>query len=462
MDALFLSRCQFGLHSAFHYIYPPLSIGLGLILVVMEGMYIKTKNPAYKEMTKFWVKVFALTFALGVATGLVQIFGFGTNWARYSRFVGDVFGSALGAEGIFAFFLEAGFLGVVLFGWDRVKPGVHYLSTILVACGAHFSAVWIVVANSWMQTPAGYEIVGEGDKAHAVVTDFWTMIFNHSSVDRIVHVIIGCWLAGAFLVISVSAYYMIRKRHLKFAHTSMHIALIVAAVTVVLQLISADSSARTVTKYQPAKLAAMEGLYETQPNAPMAIIGYADNEKKEVIGLKVPSLLSVLAYRNPDAVVTGLNEFPESDWPNVPMVFQTYHIMIYAWGGMFLLTFLSIIYWMRKKLEQARWLLWPLVFSVVLPQIANMAGWFTAEMGRQPWIVYNVLRTSQGLSTNINTAQVAGSITMFLIIFALLFVLFIYLLNYKIHHGPDDPDHAEIDREPIYTDPFQQLKNEET
>src|SRR3989344_8637213 len=193
MDVLFLSRLQFALHTAFHYIYPPISIGLGIMLVVMEGLYLKTKDLKYKKMTSFWIKIFALTFALGVATGLVQTFAFGTNWARFSTFGGDVFGSALAAEGIFAFFLEAGFLGLMLFGWQKVSPKVHYLATLLVAAGAHFSAIWIVVANSWMQTPAGFKIVGEGDKARAVITNFWEMVFNPSFLDRITHVILGAW-----------------------------------------------------------------------------------------------------------------------------------------------------------------------------------------------------------------------------------------------------------------------------
>ncbi len=212
MDVEILARLQFAFTIAFHYIYPPLSIGLGIVMVIMEGMYLKTKNPLYEKMTKFLVKVFALTFAIGVATGIVMEFEFGTNWATYSRYVGDVFGSALAAEGIFAFFLESGFLAILVFGWDKVKPSMHFFSTIMVALGAMFSAIWIVVANSWMQTPAGFHIVGEGINARAEITDFWAMVFNPSSVDRLLHTISGCWLAGAFLVISVAAYYLTEKK----------------------------------------------------------------------------------------------------------------------------------------------------------------------------------------------------------------------------------------------------------
>ncbi|MCW8818334.1 MAG: cytochrome ubiquinol oxidase subunit I, partial [Ignavibacteriaceae bacterium] len=224
MHVEFLARLQFALTIGFHYIYPPLSIGLGVIMVIMEGIYLKTKNPLYEKMTKFWVKVFALTFAIGVATGIVMEFEFGTNWASYSRYVGDVFGSALAAEGIFAFFLESGFLAILVFGWDKVKPPMHFFSTIMVAIGAMFSAIWIVVANSWMQTPAGFHIVGEGLNARAEITDFWELVFNPSSVDRLLHVLSGAWLAGAFLVISISAFYILKKRHLAFSKASIKIA----------------------------------------------------------------------------------------------------------------------------------------------------------------------------------------------------------------------------------------------
>ena len=208
MSVELLSRIQFAFTIAFHYIYPPLSIGLGIALVIMEGLFIKTKNPIYQQITKFWVRIFALTFALGVATGIVMEFEFGTNWATYSRYVGDVFGSALAAEGIFAFFLESGFLAVLVFGWDKVSSKMHFFSTIMVSLGSIMSAVWIVVANSWQQTPAGYHIVGEGLNARAEITNFWQMVFNPSSVERLAHTLSGAWLSGAFLIISVSAFYL--------------------------------------------------------------------------------------------------------------------------------------------------------------------------------------------------------------------------------------------------------------
>jgi len=438
MDVVLLSRIQFALTSMFHYIYPPLSIGLGLMLVIMEGIYIKTKNPLYKQMTKFWVKIFALTFALGVATGLVQLFGFGTNWARYSRFVGDVFGSALGAEGIFAFFLEAGFLGLMLFGWERISPKTHYLSTILVALGAHFSALWIVIANSWMQTPAGYKIVQVGNETRAVVTDFWQMMFNPSAIDRVVHVVLGCWLAGIFLVVSVSAYYLLKKKYLNFAYASLKISLVAACVVLVLQLISADSTARGVSVNQPSKLAAMEGIYQTAKATSLNVIGWVDEKNQKVYAIKIPGLLSFLTYRNFHTPVTGLDQIPQDERPPIQVVFQSYHLMILMWGLMVIATLCALYCWKRNSLSKAKGVLWFLIISVIFPQIANQAGWMTAEIGRQPWVVYKLLRTPEGVSSSINASQVLGSIMMFVVIYILLFILFLFLLDRKIKHGPEE------------------------
>jgi len=453
MDTVILSRIQFALTSSFHYFYPPLSIGLGLMLVFFEGMYLRTNNVLYKTIAQFWMKVFGLTFALGVATGLVQLFGFGTNWARYSRFVGDVFGSALGAEGVFAFFLEAGFIGIMLFGWERVSKKMHYLATILVAIGSHFSAVWIVVANSWMQTPAGYKIVGEGSEAKAVVTDFWQMVCNPSALDRLTHVILGCWLSGAFLILSVSAYYMLKQRHGNFARICMKSGLLFAGIVLILQLISADSTARGVSVNQPIKLAAMEGVYKTAPYTPLGIIGWVDSEQEQVHALRIPGLLSFLVYHNVDTPVRGLQEFPKDEWPNVPVLFQTYHLMIMMWGAMCLAVLAACYAWRKKKLEKAKWVLRFLVVSVVFPAFANLSGWYTAEMGRQPWVVYKLLRTKDGVSPSIVASQVATSIIMLICIYSLLFVLFLYLLNRKIQHGPDG-EPGEKGAELEYRNPY--------
>ena len=440
MDVLTLSRIQFGATIAFHYIYPPLSIGLGVMLVIMEAAWLKTKNPVYHQMARFWTKVFALTFAIGVATGIVMEFEFGTNWATYSRFVGDVFGSALAAEGIFAFFLESGFLAVLLFGWDKVSRKVHFFSTCMVCLGAHFSAVWIVVANSWMQTPAGYHIVGEGMHARAEVTDFWQVVFNPSSMDRLFHTVCGAWQAGAFLVVSVSAWYWLKKKHLDFARASLRVSLTVALAASLLQLVSGHISAQGVAKNQPVKLAAFEGLYNTVSNAPLMIAGYVDEKNEKTVGLAVPGLLSLLAHNDLHTPVTGLNEFVPANRPPVSASFFFFHAMVGAGMANILIAALGGFYFWRGKLAEARWLLWLLVFSVLGPEIANQCGWFAAEVGRQPWLVWHELRTPEGLSAVVKANAVLSSLILFTFLYFMLFAVFIYLLNDKIQHGPHEDD----------------------
>lgn len=449
MDVVFLSRLQFFITIGFHYIFPPMSMGLVIAILFIEGMYLKTKDDFYKKLAQFWIKVFALFFALGVATGLVQLFAFGNNWSRFSVFVGDVFGSILAAEGIFAFFLEAGFLGIMLFGWDRVKPRTHFMATFFVGLGAHFSAIWILIANSWMQTPAGFKVVGEGIHSKAVITSLYEVIFNPSSIDRIVHTVIGAWLTGAFFLISVGAYYILKKKHREYGEFSLKMGLISAFVLLLLQLVSADSTARGVAKHQPAKLAAMEGVYETKPYTPLTALGYVDTKEQKVVGIQVPGLLSFLVYRNFETPVKGLNEIPKENWPNVQIVFQSYHIMIMCWGAMITVAGLGLYLLKKKKLMTSPFILWPMVFSVVLPYIANYAGWITAECGRQPWVVYNVLRTENAASPSVAASQVIGSLIMFSIIYTILFSLFIFLLNRKIQDGPE-----VFEGDSIYANPF--------
>lgn len=444
MDVEILARIQFAFTIAFHYIYPPLSIGLGLMMVIFESMYVGTGKKVYETLARFWTKIFALTFGIGVATGIVMEFEFGTNWAIYSKYVGDIFGSALAAEGIFAFALESGFLGILLFGWNRVSSKVHLISTIGVFFGSMFSAVWIVVANSWQQTPAGYHIVGEGLNARAEVTDFWEMVFNPSSVDRITHVWLGALLAGTFLVLSVHAYYLIKGRHIEISKKAFKIALVVATILSLGQLGTGHQSAEGVAKNQPAKLAAMEGHYEKSAPADMYIMGWVDQDKQEVSGIKIPGGLSFLLDYDFDTPVTGLNAFPKEDQPSqVNAIFQFYHIMVAIGMALIGLSLLACFFWWRGRLFEQKWLLVSFVFAVFLPQIANQTGWFAAEMGRQPWVVYGLLRTSDAFSQAVSANQIWFSLIMFFFIYALLFVLFIYILNKKIQHGPYDDHDTE-------------------
>ena len=436
MDVEILSRLQFAFTIAFHYIYPPLSIGLGVALVVFEGMYLRTKDKHYEQLTKFWIRIFALIFGIGVATGIVMEFEFGTNWAAYSRYVGDIFGSALAAEGVFAFALESTFLGVLLFGWNKVSPRVHFFSTVMVTLGSMFSAIWIVVANSWQQTPAGFKIVGEGMNARAEITDFWTMVFNPSSVDRIMHVWIGAFLAGTFLVMSVHAYYILKNRHVEQSKKAFIPVLIIAAIAALSQLVTGHSSANGVAVNQPAKLASFEGHYDSLAVADMYLFGWVNDPKKEVTGVKIPGGLTFLLYQDFKTPVKGLNAFNKKDRPGqVNFVFQTYHIMISIGMALIGLTLLALFLWWRGKLFNQKWLMLIFSFSVVLPQIGNQVGWYSAEVGRQPWVVYGLLRTSDALSENVRAEQVVFSLILFTLVYMILFGLFIYLLNKKIQTG---------------------------
>ncbi|MFO7607567.1 MAG: cytochrome ubiquinol oxidase subunit I, partial [Candidatus Krumholzibacteriia bacterium] len=364
MDLVMLSRIQFAVTIGFHYLYPPLSIGLGVALVVMEGLYLRTGNPLYHQLTRFWVRIFGLIFAFGVGTGIVMEFEFGTNWARYSRFVGDVFGSPLAAEGIFAFFLESGFLAILLFGWDKVSRGMHFFATVMVCLGAHFSAVWIVVANSWMQTPTAYHIVDTPVGPRAEITSFWGMVLNPSSLDRLGHTLMGCWQAGAFFVVSAGAWYLLKRQHEDFAKASIRIGLIIAMVASVAQLVSGHGSAVTVAEHQPAKLAAFEGIYESGANADLTVLGWVDEENRTVHGIRIPGLLSTMIGGDPSTVVTGLNDIPVDERPPVQTVFQLYHLMVaigmtliaLAWGG-------GLLAW-RGTLFRSRKLLWVYVLAV--------------------------------------------------------------------------------------------------
>jgi len=444
MDVEILSRIQFAFTVAFHYIYPPLSIGLGLVMVIMEGLYLRTGNKIYETMARFWTRIFALTFGIGVATGIVMEFEFGTNWAAYSRYVGDVFGSALAAEGIFAFALESGFLGVLLFGWNKVKPRVHFIATIGVFVGSMFSAVWIVVANSWQQTPAGYQIVGEGMNARAEITDFWAMVFNPSAMDRLIHVWLGAFLAGAFLIISVHAYYLLKDRYVELSQKALKIALVVATAASLAQLASGHQSAHGVSVNQPAKLAAFEGHYPESAPGDLYLIGWVNKEKQEVKGIKLPGGLSFLVAWNFTEPIAGLNAFPEDEQPTaVNTIFQFYHLMVAIGLLLIALTVYATIQWWRGKIFHQRWFLWTLVVAVILPNISNQVGWFAAEMGRQPWVVYGHLRTSDALSEAVNAQQVLFSLIFFTVIYALLLALFIYLLDRKIKKGPYDESDVE-------------------
>lgn len=440
LSTLLLSRIQFALTVAFHYLFPPLTIGLGVIMVFTEWKYLRTRDRQYEMLAKFWTKIFAVNFAMGVATGIVMEFQFGTNWSVYSRYVGDVFGSALAAEGIFAFFLESGFLAVLVFGWDRVSPRTHFISTVLVSLGSIFSAVWIVVANSWQQTPAGFHVVMRHGMQRAEITDFWAVVFNPSSMVRLTHTLIGAFILGAFVVMSITAFYILRERHVELAKKSFLIALPLATVMSLAQLAVGHYHAVEVAEYQPAKLAAFEGHFETGTGgAPLHLIGWPDTGSRTVkYAVAVPGMLSWLVHFGGSRPVTGLDKFAKKDWPPVAMSFVSYHVMV-ALGMYFIgLTLLATFLAWRGKLFQTRWLMWVFVLSVIGPYLSNQMGWAAAEIGRQPWIVYGLLRTEDAFSPSVPAGQVGISIAIFSVIYIMLLAVWVFVMNDKIQHGPED------------------------
>lgn len=507
-DLVLLSRIQFALTIMFHYLFPPLTIGMGVVLVYLGAQSLRTGDPVYKQAQKFWTKIFGLNFSIGVASGIVMEFQFGTNWATYSRFVGDVFGSALAAEGIFAFFLESGFLAVLIFGWNRVGPKMHFFSTCMVAMGSIFSSVWIVVANSWQQTPAGSaivpmtrQVVGDDGRPlrdasgnaiiepwvidgvpvmRAEVTDFWAMVFNPSTVHRLTHVLLGCFIMGAFFVLSISAWYLLRNRNVEFAKRSFVGALFLAAISSVAIGITGHRQAQNVYRYQPAKLATFEGHYHSDGAADLTIFGIPDPENETVhMKVAVPGVLSFmvhddLSFSEP---VIGLDRIRPEDRPPIWIPFIAWRVMIGAGTFFVVLTLYSLVLWWRGTLFDRRWLMWIYVFNVALAIAANQVGWIAAEVGRQPWIVHPSiirsadgqpifdsegfiqyekmnatlpdgspyqriagLRTDDGVSKAVKAEHVAASIVMFLFVYLLLGAVWLFILNKKIQHGPEPPD----------------------
>lgn len=440
LDVVFLSRVQFALTIMFHYIFPPLTIGLGLFMVLIETAYMRTKDPVYKMMALFWTKVFAVNFAIGVTTGIVMEFQFGTNWATYSRFVGDVFGSALAAEGIFAFFLESGFLAILVFGWDKVSARMHYFATCMVSLGSIFSSIWIVIANSWQQTPAGYHIVQTAQGfARAEITDFWAMVFNPSSVTRLFHVWFASFILGGLFAMSISAFYILKNKHLDFAKHTLKLALCYAAFFSCAELASGHFQADKVAETQPAKLAALEAHFKTGTGGTsMYIIGIPD-VKNEVVkfGIEIPDMLSFLVYQDINKPVAGLDKFPKEDRPPVEIPFYAYHLMV-GLGMTFIgMTLLGLFFWKRGTLFEQRWLLWIYVFLVLGGYAANQCGWVACEVGRQPWLVYGLLRTKDAISKAIAGDVVLASILMFGFVYAFLFVIWVTVLTDKIVKGPE-------------------------
>jgi cytochrome d ubiquinol oxidase subunit I len=435
MDLLFLSRVQFAVTTMFHILFPVLTIGLSFYLVIVEVLWLQSGKEIYYRLFRFWVKILAINFGIGVVSGIVLEFEFGTNFARFSQTVANVFSPLLAFEILTAFFLEAGFLGIMLFGWERVPRGVHLLATCLVAVGTVISAFWILTANSWMQTPAGYELVN----GKFMVTDFAAAIFNPSALIRFGHMTMAAFETSAFVVAGISAYYLLKGRDVLFFRRSMGIALVTGALFAPLQILLGDVSGRQVFHHQPPKFAAMEAHWETNTTggAPFAVIAFPDmEEESNLFELSIPGGLSLLVTNSLHGRVAGLKEFPRQDRPNVFVLFWSFRLMV-AIGFLFLLLMAwAFIQWLRGKVYEDRSFLWTLLILHPLGFIATELGWTTTEVGRQPWLVYNLFRTGEGLSP-IPAGNVIWSLSLFCLIFAVVLTSYFYYILRTLRRGPD-------------------------
>lgn len=437
MDAVMLSRIQFAFTVGYHFIFVPISIGVGMMVVLSERRYYKSGIPDDRAASNFWIKLFTATFAIGVATGITMEFAFGANWANYSRFVGNIFGAPLAAEGLLAFFLESTFLGVLLFGRKKVSRRFYYVSAWLVWAGSLLSALWILIANSWMQTPQGYKI--EGGKA--VLTDFWAAAFNPSTAPRYFHTVASALLMGCFVVAGVCAWYMLKKRHLHFARQAMLWAISVGLVMAVAMPFLGHWGALVAAEHQPVKVAAFENVTDTEDGATLWLFGWLtknDDGTYDTHGLGIPKGLSLILHLNPDARITGLDAVPLADRPPVPLVFQSYHLMIMLGGLFVVVLLLALVMHYLKRLENARWLLWILVACIPLALLAINMGWMSAEVGRQPWIVQGLMRTTDGVSPAVSTGEIWTTLGLFGLIYLVLFVAWLRIFIGIIRQGPED------------------------
>lgn len=435
MDVLTLSRLQFAVTAAFHFIFVPLTLGLSILVAYMESRYVGTNDEMYLRMAKFWGRLFLINFALGVVTGITMEFQFGMNWAEYSKYVGDIFGAPLAIEATVAFFLESTFIGFWLFGWNKVSKKVHALSIWLVAIATNLSALWILLANGWMQRPVGYVL----RNGRAEMVDFMALVTNSNGWLKFFHTVLSGYVVATFFVMGISAYHILRKSNLDFFKRSFKMAALFGLVSSILVFVTGDFHAIEVANTQPTKFAAMESQWNTQKGAPYNLLAFPDtqNERNSVEMLSIPNGLSLLAFHDSNAEVKGLKDFPKEERPPVLPTFLSFRAMA-AMGVLFmLLAFIGSVLAIRGKLESSPLFLKIIFYSIPIPYIAMQIGWIVAEVGRQPWIVYGLMKTSDAVSKSITVGQVVMSLIGFTLLYGLLGVVDIYLLAKYARKGPD-------------------------
>ncbi|HEX7431345.1 MAG TPA: cytochrome ubiquinol oxidase subunit I [Candidatus Limnocylindrales bacterium] len=442
MDVLTLSRLQFALTISFHFIFPAVTIGLAGFIAIVETFRWWTNREMYDRLAVFLTKLFAVTFVIGVVSGIVMEFQFGTNWSRFSGYVGDIFGAPLAAEGIFAFFLESAFVGIVLFGRDRVSSTVRWIAGLMVFLGTTLSAFWILAANSWMQTPDGFKIVTDANGVpKAQMVDFFKATLNPSTLARFAHTVSACWVAGAFFLMGISAWYVLRGRYSDVTRFALRLSVVVAFLGAAAMFGTGDLQTREVQANQPLKFAAMEGVCTTAKGVPLEIIGVPpsqDCSNPDRPSIAIPYGLSAMSDLDPNGEIKGLDQEPDTSlWPPVATTFMSFHLMVGLGMAMMLLMLIGAFYLLRGTIEKRRWWLKLAVLAIPLPIAAVELGWMTAEVGRQPWIVQGLLKTSQGTSPGVTAGDVAISLVAILLLYGLLFALWIYSLTKEIRRGPE-------------------------
>ncbi len=437
IDALLVHRLHFAFTVTFHYLFPQLTMGLALLIVILKTMALRTGKEHYNRAARFWMKIFAINFALGVVTGIPMEFQFGTNWAQFSRAAGGVIGQTLAMEGVFSFFLESSFLGLFLFGEKRLGPKGHWFAAFMVFLGSWLSGYLIIATDAWMQRPVGYTL---GPSGEIMLTSFWGLILNHWALWQYVHNMSGAVITGAFVMAALGAFYLLVGKHLPFGQTFVRVGVIAGIIASLFQLFpSGDFQGRMLARHQPVTLAAMEGLFYTQRGAPVAIIGQPDMENKRLDNpLEVPRVLSFLTYRRWMSEVKGLDAFPQSDWPDsIPLLYYSYHVMV-GLGTIFIAIMLVGAWKLWKgTLYTSRGMLWALMLALPFPYIANTAGWMTAEVGRQPWVIYGLMRTEAGISPQVSSGNVWFTLLGFMGMYTVLGILFLFLVYRVADQGPE-------------------------
>lgn len=436
-SALTLHRLHFAFTITYHYIFPQLTMGLALLIVVLKTMALRTGDEHYNHAARFWGKIFAINFAMGVVTGIPMEFQFGTNWARFSKAAGGVIGQTLAMEGVYSFFLESTFLGLFLYGEKRLGPKGHWLAAFLVFLGSWLSGYFIIATDAWMQSPIGYAL---GPNGEIILESFAALLLNPWIGWQYLHNMIGSVVTASFVMTSIGAFYLLQGKHTRYGRTFMRIGVSTGFVATVLMLFpTGDGQGKNLARYQPVTLAAMEGLFETAEGAPIAILGQPDMEKKRLDNpLLVPRMLSLLTYQRWGAEVKGLDAFPQDQWPdNIPLLYYSYHVMVGL--GTIFIAVMSVAVWKlwRGSLYAARGWLWVLMLMLPFPYIANTAGWITAEVGRQPWLIYGLMRTRDGASMNVSAGNTLFTLIGFMGMYALLSILFLFLAGREIEHGPE-------------------------